>query len=582
MSVIKSFFFIVFGLLLLSSVSAQTVTSKSFEVEINPDCLGSEDAKTMKYLEVARDRKKNDKDKRVDALRKALEEDPTCAEAHYYLGLELLRTAISKSASLKPAVFELTEVVRQCPDFHFEPYYYLATIALGNAEYVEAAKYYEKYLELSSSSQERLNEEREATIQLDYQFAKFFADAYNNPVPFNPEKVEGVTTDEDEFLPLISTDNQSMLLTRRYTVQSEVRTSVIAEKEMYLEKFVQAKRLPSGFESGEPLPSPFNENQAYHYGGASLSLDNKHIYVTICVPAPGGYTNCDIYTADLEYKTDKETGLLGYHWSPLENMGAKINTKDGWESQPSISADGKTLYFCSARENSRGIDIYYSEKDEFGTWGEAKNIGPPINTDFNDKTPYMHSDSRTLYFASDGAGNDNAHLGFGGYDVFYTRQNEDGTWSKPKNLGHPINTAGDEQAFVVSTDGKRVYYSAKDPKLSQSIDIWSFELYKEARPDNVVFVKGKLTDEQGEPARNATIELKTMQSKGITKVDVDTDDGAYAAVIVVRDNEDVVLNVKADGMAFQSKLIEAELDKNVPKQSRTDEASEEVSTFERN
>ncbi|GAB5538429.1 MAG: hypothetical protein Salg2KO_05320 [Salibacteraceae bacterium] len=557
---------------------AQRISTKSFLVNINPECIGSDVGKTEKYLAVARDRKKNDKSKRVEALKKAVDEDPECAEAHYYLGLELLRTALTKpDASLKPGESHLRQCVEICPDFHFEPYYFLASLALGAGDYVEATAYYEKYNELTASSQDPLDDDREEEVQKSLAFAKFFADAYSNPVPFNPRKVEGVTTDEDEFLPLISPDNESMLLTRRYTIESEVKTSVVSERSQFVEKFVQAKRINDGFEEGEPLPDPFNQNPAYFYGGASLSLDNKHIFVTICKMGPNNYNNCDIYSADLKYRVDDKSGILGYHWTELENLGPEVNTDDGWESQPSISADGKTLYFASAREGSRGIDIYYTERNEYGQWGKAKPIGPPINTPYNDKTPYMHSDSRTLYFAADGSEYEDGHLGFGGYDVFFTRQSDDGTWSKPQNLGHPIKTEGDEQAFVVSTDGKQVYYSAKDPKLSQSIDIWNFELYKEARPDKVVFVKGKLNDENGDPARNAVIELKSMKSKGISRVEVDSDDGAYAAVIAVRDDEDVVLNVKAEGMAFQSKLIETAPDK--PVEVRTGESEESINTF---
>src|SRR5690606_16682123 len=157
------------------------------------------------------------------------------------------------------------------------------------------------------------------------------------------------------------------------------------------------------------------------------------------------------------------------------------------------------------------------------------------------KTPFMHSDSRTLYFASDG------HLGFGGLDVFYVKQKEDGSWGEPTNIGHPINTEEDEQAFAVSTDGKRVYYSAKTPNSQTGIDIFSFELYKEARPDKVVFVKGQLKDEKGGPLKGASVELKTMESKNIVKIDVDPGDGKYAAVVSVEEGEDVVMNVKAEG-----------------------------------
>lgn len=528
------------------------VSSKSFSIIPLEECQGSEEKKAIKYLEEAKDRK-NGKEDRLEALRKAIEEDPECAEAHYLLGLELLKTAISRGASFKSAESSLKEVVRICPDFHFEPYYYLGAIALGKKEYNATVEYYDKYYSLSASSSDPLDDEREDAIKLDYEYAVFFRDVYAKPVPFQPVRVSGVCTDDDEFLPLISPDNEKMLLTRRYTVQSEVKASLMSEKEQFTEKFVQAKRLNGeNFDEGDPFPAPFNENESFRYGGATMTIDNKHVYSTICKPASMGYINCDIYTSTLKYGRDPKTGMDSYYWSELENLGVNVNTENGFESQPSISADGKTLYFTSDRGENAGLEIYFSKKNDNGQWQPAQNIGPPINTPYNDKTPFMHSDSRTLYFASDG------HLGLGGLDVFYTKQKEDGTWEKPVNLGYPINSELDEQAFAVSTDGRTVYYSAKDRKNPKSIDIWSFELYKAARPDNVVFVKGRLTDEGGNPAQNASVQLKTMDSKKITNVDVSNDDGTYAAVIAVKEQEAVVMNVKGDGIAFQSKLIETE------------------------
>lgn len=567
---------LIITLLLSVSLSAQKVTTSSFKITPDESCPVSEEKKALKYLEEGKNRK-NSKEERLEALRKAVEADGDCAEANYLLGLELLRTALSKGAGFKNARKYLERTVEICPDFHFEPYYFLGSLALGSAEYDLSVKYYEKYYELSSSSIDPLDDDREDIIRLDYEFAKFFADAYANPVPFNPVKVGSVCTDVDEFLPFISPDNENMMFTRRYEIESHVKASVVSEKTQYVEKFVQSKLVNGAFEEGEPMPSPFNENKQYHYGGASVTIDNKHLFLTICVPASMGKMNCDIYTADLTYGPHPKTGVTGYHWSELRNMGDNINTPDGWEAQPSISSDGNRLYFASFREGSQGMDIYYTEKDESGQWSAAVNAGAPINTEYNDKTPFMHSDSKTLYFASDG------HLGFGGLDVFFVKQNDDGTWSKPVNLGHPINTPEDEQAFAVSTDGKRVYYSGKDPNDPRSIEIFNFELHKAARPEKVVFVKGELKQPSGDPVKNAVVELKSMQSKNITKVDVDPNDGKYAAVVTVKADENVVMNVKAENMAFQSKLIEVvdEDEAEKPKRSRTEaEPEQEVNTFQ--
>lgn len=558
------------SLICVEFFAQQTVSTASFKISPMAECLGSQDKKAQKKLDEGKDRK-NDKEDRVEALREAVEIDPESSEAQYLLGLELLRTALVRGTSLKSAENALKKCIEICPDFHFEPYYYLASLALGAKEYEQAVAYYEQYYALSSSSTDPLDDERESFIKADYEYAIFFRDVYKNPVPFQPSKVKDVCTEDDEYLPLISPDDDRMLLTRRYSIKSEVKASLLSEDAQYTEKFVEAKRAgESSFLVGDPFPSPFNENEAFKYGGATMSIDNKQVFLTICKPASMGYINCDIYTSRLKFGINPKNKIEEYYWSPLESLGENINTPDGFESQPSISADGKTLYFTSDRGENAGLEIYFSELGQNGQWQEAKNIGPPINTPYNDKTPFMHSDSRTLYFASDG------HLGLGGLDVFYTRQKDDGSWEKPVNLGHPINSELDEQAFTISTDGKTVYYSAKDRQNPKSIDIWSFELYKEARPDKVLFVKGTLKDEEGQPARNAQIELKTMDSKKITQVDVSEDDGYYAAVIAVKDDEDVLLNVKAEGAAFQSKLIETA---NTEKKPRTS-VSGNLETFQ--
>lgn len=550
------------------NLAAQQVTSKHFKIVPPESCQGSADKKAQKFLDEGKDRK-TDKDDRIQALKKAIEIDPECSEAHYFLGLEYLKAG---GNNLKAAEKEIAEAVRICPDFHFHPYYFLATLNLNNGDFAKAVEYYKKYYEISGSHEDPLDDALEEEIKLDYNYAKFYADAYANPVPFAPSLVGGICTDMDEFLPLVAPDNESMWITRKYKEESLVRDgSFNPETETLIDKFVEAKHSANGFLVGEPLSAPFNVNKDWNYGGASITIDNKNLYLTICKPASGGYRNCDIYSSNLKYGYNPKNGQTEYFWSELKNLGDSVNTKDGWEAQPSISSDGNTLYFASARAGSRGIDIFYATKKKDGSWSQAKPLPEPINTDGNDKTPFMHSDSRTLYFASDG------HMGFGGYDVFLARQNDDGTWTKPKNIGHPINTEQDEQAFAVSTDGKRVYYSGKDPKAPRSIDIYSFELYKEARPEKVVFVKGNLTDETGNVPKNATIELKSMESKNVSQVKVDKSDGAYAAVIRVKENENVVMNVKAENVAFQSQLIET---KPETQNVRTSEDEEEESTIQ--
>jgi outer membrane protein OmpA-like peptidoglycan-associated protein len=234
-------------------------------------------------------------------------------------------------------------------------------------------------------------------------------------------------------------------------------------------------------------------------------------------------------------------------WSPLKNMGSGINTKDGWEAQPSLSADGNTLFYTVARPNSKDNDIYVVERNTDGTWGVARPFDE-INTAGKDKSPFLHQDSETLYFVSSTS---EKRKGVGGLDIFYTRK-ENGKWTEPKNIGYPINSKEDEIGLFISTDGKIAYYSSR---MSGNWDIYSFELYEAARPKEVSILKGQLTGENGEPITDATLEIAYALSDQVTKVNVNGDDGKYAAIVKIDTKQDVMVTVKKEGYAFDSKLI---------------------------
>src|SRR5204863_9015115 len=130
------------------------------------------------------------------------------------------------------------------------------------------------------------------------------------------------------------------------------------------------------------------------------------------------------------------------HWGEIKNMGPNVNDPKQWDSQPSVTADGKTLYFASARDSLTGIDIYVTHKDENGNWSKAKKLPPPINTNGNEKSPFIHPDGKTLYFSSD-----SLQPNLGGYDIFMSKMDDNGRWSKPVNIGYPINTESDEVGY---------------------------------------------------------------------------------------------------------------------------------------
>ena len=444
----------------------------------------------------------------------------------------------------------------------------------------EASEYLDKFYRFSHPDESKFSRKYDKQIKQAKgakKYAKFMHENLSNPKPFNPVLVANVSSESDEYLPLISPDNSKLFFTRKSEKVETVRDAVYArENKLFSERFSVASGGDARFDAGEPLPPPFNQEEAHNYGGSTVSLDNRHLYLTVCEPSASGYTNCDIFYSHLTYGIPPYQDIHEeqWYWTELERLGPNVNTKDGWEAQPSISADGNTLYFASARAESDMIDIYVSERDMDGNWALAEKIPGPINTKRNDKSPFMHSDSETLYFASEG------HMGFGGFDVYYTRKDAEGNWQEPTNIGHPINSEKDEHGFVVSTDGTKVYFGSD--KLKQQgkggLDIFTFDLYPEARPEAVVFLKGKVEDAQGVPLRDAVVELKTTHSKEVARFDVDTLDGNYAAVVKVKAGDDVVINVEAEGKAFSSAMITAEELGNVAEEPAMADATQDSET----
>jgi outer membrane protein OmpA-like peptidoglycan-associated protein len=262
------------------------------------------------------------------------------------------------------------------------------------------------------------------------------------------------------------------------------------------------------------------------------------MFFTICKDEGGDGLNCDLW-----YTIQNNGG-----WEPIKNAGPAINGKDTWDSQPSLSSDGRTLYYASNRAGGMGgIDIWKSEKDAKGNWKQPENLGPKINTSGNEKSPFFHSDGQTLYFSSSG------HLGYGGYDIYLSKLSSDTGWAVPKNIGYPINSEKDDLGFFVSTDGKYGYFASDKLKGNGGWDVYSFELYKEARPERVLFVSGALKDENNNIIADAKVEIKNARTKEVTEVVVDSATGKYVAVVAF--NDDHIITVKQPGKAFTSQYF---------------------------
>lgn len=450
------------------------------------------------------------------------------------------------------------EAIEQCSDYHADCYYYLGVIAYSQQNTSEAIDFFKKFLNYKSDQPEnyasdhdkKRSDVREVLTQLENEVT-----LTSSSVPFNPQLVKNVSSANDEYFPMISPDNELMFYTRKVNRQNlgDLQSNWVEEF-----TFSQRSDMQSPFDKGQPFSNPFNDGTFPSYGAATMSVDNKEMILCACKDEEFGtqiYRNCDLYITTYE-----RTGEGGndFKWSPLVNMGPGINTPDGWEGQPSLSADGNTLFYTAMRRTTKDNDIFVATRDENGKWSAGRPFDE-INTPGKDKSPFLHQDSETLYFVSQTS---ESRKGIGGLDIYYCRM-ENGKWSKPKNIGYPINTESDELGIFVSTDGNLAYYSSRN---QGGWDIFGFELYEEARPKPVTIVKGDLKDSEGNPVENASIEIAYEGSDKVEKVRINGNDGRYAAVIKTEKPQDVMVTVKKEGHAFDSKLImKEELNKPVIK-----------------
>ncbi len=353
-----------------------------------------------------------------------------------------------------------------------------------------------------------------------YEFAVDFA-AKNNTSEyvFAPLNLgEGVNTEEPEYFPVLTIDGKELVFTRSLGRRNEdFYTSRQNEKG----EWAQAAPLPGA------INTPMNE------GAQTISQDGQWVVFTAC-NRRDGFGSCDLYISYLD-----EQG-----WSEAINLGGRVNS-DQWESQPCLSPDKKELYFTSRRPGGYGgADIYVTRLQPNGKWGDPENLGPQINTPGDEQSPFLHADNQTLYFVS------NHWPGYGDDDLFLSRKGPKGSWSKPENLGYPINTINKEATLFITADGKTAYYASDRSDSRGSWDIYSFELREQVRPTPTFWVKGKVYDSKTKAGLPSTVELTDI-ANGNSVSQIQTDErGHYLITLPI--GRDYAFNVNRKGYLFYS------------------------------
>ena len=353
-----------------------------------------------------------------------------------------------------------------------------------------------------------------------YQFAINYAQTHpDKNYVFAPQNMgDSINTSDLEYFPSLTIDGKKLIFTKRINNK---------------ESFYESDRGNGVWGKAFPLIGKINSTD-FNVGAQNISQDGNWLVFTGC-NFPQGEGSCDLY---ISYLTQNG-------WSEPQNLGRNVNS-EFWESTPSLSPDKRDLYFSSNRSGGYGgKDIWVSHRTEKGNWSVPENLGPDINTSGDESTPFIHADNQTLYFNSNGLPCYSEKP-----DLFVTRKLADGKWSKPENLGYPINTIDDEGSMIVGADGKTAYYSSDKIDTKGGLDIYTFPLRKDLRPLKTLWAKGKVYDKKTNAGLPSTVVLTDVNSRQIiSKLQTD-EDGNYLITLPV--GKDYAFNVHRKGYLFYS------------------------------
>lgn len=509
--------------LIISFVLFVTQTCKS-QGSLPPGTYTSTNKKAIKFLEEAKKNYEIRKDEEAEKnFNKALAEDANFVEAH--IGFAYL---LMEKNRIKEAIPHFQKAVDTNPKFFPRSFFDLGASQLIIADYDNAAKNFETYLKM-----ERISPATKEKAEKYLANAKFAIDAKKNPVPFKPVNVgEGINTANYEYFPALTADGNTFMFTRNLRG---------GENGPSQEDFYISKKQNGVWQKALPINSvntPGNE------GAPSLSADGQIMFFASCMEMTGdygsserkGYGSCDIFYSQ----------KINGKWTKPANAGPTINTKN-WETQPSFSSDGKTLYFIRGQVTREGIknpDIYASTIGDDGRFSEPVRLSSNVNTPEREESVYIHPDNQTLYFSSEG------HPGMGGLDLYMIKKQADGSWGKAINLGYPINTAGDENSLLVDANGKLAYFASEREGGYGGLDVYQFDLPESMQPEKITYVKGLTFNAKTKEPVDATIQLIDLETQQVATNAFSGSNGEF--LVTLTSNHNYLVNVSKEGFLFYS------------------------------
>ncbi len=445
-------------------------------------------------------------------LEKILKKYPNFVDARF-----LYAEAFAVERNFGRAKQEFALALELAPDHRPVAYLILGEIAMEAREYAESARMLDKYLSYPSNAETQRRHAQKLLAD-----ARFIPGALAKPLPFSPRNVgAGINTPEPEYAAQLSADARKMVFTR-----------LVTEARGRQEDFFESERLPDGtWGTAKALGAPVNTE--FNEGAQSLSA-NGRLLVYTTGQYPDGYGNTDLYISE----------LVDGSWSKPMNMGETINGRSA-ETQPALSANGDLLIFASNRAGTRGdLDLWITKRRPNGSWSAPENLSE-LNTPYEDGSPFLHADGKTLYFRSKGL------PGFGNFDLYRSQLQPDGKWGKPVNLGHPINTPSEEGLLVVTLDGKEGYFfSGQGPEGRGGWDIYAFDMPEPIRPFPATYARLKVLDAETQAPIGASSELFEFPAQTLFAAGRTDRTGEW--LVCLPTGRDYGLQVQSDGYLFHS------------------------------
>jgi outer membrane protein OmpA-like peptidoglycan-associated protein/Tol biopolymer transport system component len=451
----------------------------------------------------------------IKFLDEAVKYDPKFQLAYIQLG-----DIYKKLKNFPKAKENYQKAVASAPEIEARIYFVLGESQLLSGDYAKAKINFQIFQQkYKGTDPEFLNKPKKYITD-----CEFALTAMQKPTKYEPINMGFYINSADrEYFPTQTADGLTIIFTR-----------VVNNNEDF---FIATKK-NNDWQKAKPLSAQINTPN-YNEGAQSISPDGKYLFFTGC-NRPDGFGRCDIYVSRKE----------GNDWGRAVNLGKTINS-EYWESQPSISPDGSTLYFVSNRPGGIGsYDIWKSNLTDEGIWTTPVNLGTKINTTYDENTPFIHADGKTLYFSSNG------WPGFGDKDIYFSRIGVDGDFSIPINLGYPINTFNEEIGLTVSADGNQGLFSSNmtDGGFGD-LDIYHFKLPEAVKPLPITYVKGIVKDKETKALLAASVlvvDLKT--NKAVFNDFTSEETGDFLAVMPL--GSDYAFNVDAPGYLFNSQRFE--------------------------